>query len=454
MEFKITGTGRLMKFRDDDKEVVIPSTVKTISAYAFSERHCLERIVIPDSVKLIEAFAFANCTSLKEVVMGNGVQTIKEKAFVGCKSLESIALSESLVEMETYVFSECESLKEVKFGTKLKSIVTGTFLGCKNLALDVPKTITEIASGSISEIKSLNVPHLSNIRVEQDCIIDGDTVVGCINSDKEVVCVPNSVTTIGYGAFEANNRIIKIVLPDGVSSIGDFAFAHSEKLKELNIPKAVTQIGYSAFSGCSGVVPIYEGTSEEFAKIFVKTNNQILKKRIKFAQAESQESVKEKADILSSMLGAEYKKDTQKYSYITQRLRLMNMESNLYDVMKVGVYLDPAKIVKVAKISDLKPAKLKNHIREIKVVEVKKYPASKNAYPKIYVDVLLEFEKKELTFNVCAMIEADPCLQCDLCIMNDIYVTKSYALDDIWEISPLCLGRIDSPIKIIISKNY
>ena len=59
MEFKITGTGRLMKFRDDDKEVVIPSTVKSISAYAFSERYCLERIVIPEKYrKLLAEMAY------------------------------------------------------------------------------------------------------------------------------------------------------------------------------------------------------------------------------------------------------------------------------------------------------------------------------------------------------------------------------------------------------------
>lgn len=435
MEFKITGTGRLMKFRDDDKEVVIPSTVKSISAYAFSERYCLERIVIPDSVKLIEAFAFANCTSLKEVVMGNGVQTIKEKAFVGCKSLERIALSESLVEMESYVFSECESLKEVTFGSKLKSIVTGTFLGCKNLSLDVPKTIAQIASGAVSGIKNINAPHLSGLEIEQDCIIAGDEVIGCINTNKDTVIVPESVTKVGNGAFEANQQIIKIVLPNGVTSLGDFAFAFSEKLKELNIPKAVTQIGYSAFSGCSGVVPIYEGTSEEFAKISIKTNNQILKKRIKFAKAESKESIGEKTNLLDSVLGSEYKKDIKKYSYITQRLRLMEMDSRLYDLMKVGLYLDPEKIIKVAKISDTKKALLKN-IREIKVVEIKKYPSSKNAYPKVFVDVVFECDKTLLEFE---------CLKGIGDFEGQIFVLRSDSLWDIKGLAPICKGQVEMP---------
>ncbi len=65
--------------------------------------------------------------------------------------------------------------------------------------------------------------------------------------------IPDSVTTIGYGAFYGCSGLTgDLTIPDSVTSIGINAFHGCSGLTgDLTIPDSVTSIGNSAFSGCS-----------------------------------------------------------------------------------------------------------------------------------------------------------------------------------------------------------
>jgi len=68
------------------------------------------------------------------------------------------------------------------------------------------------------------------------------------------VLIPNSVTSIGDGAFFGCSSLTTLTIGSGVTSIGREAFAYCSGLTgTLTIPNSVTSIGDSAFYGCSGL---------------------------------------------------------------------------------------------------------------------------------------------------------------------------------------------------------
>ena len=56
------------------------------------------------------------------------------------------------------------------------------------------------------------------------------------------VTIPNSVTSIGYGAFPGC-YITSIDIPDSVTSIGDYAFLWCAYLTSVTLPDSITDIG-------------------------------------------------------------------------------------------------------------------------------------------------------------------------------------------------------------------
>jgi len=70
------------------------------------------------------------------------------------------------------------------------------------------------------------------------------------------IIIPNSVTSIGNGAFFKCSGLTSVTIPNSVTSIGDDAFAYCTGLTSVTIPNSVTTIGDYAFCGCGGLTSI------------------------------------------------------------------------------------------------------------------------------------------------------------------------------------------------------
>lgn len=70
------------------------------------------------------------------------------------------------------------------------------------------------------------------------------------------VSIPNSVTSIGDGAFYNFNAITTLIIPDSVASIGAEAFYGCSSLITLSIPNSVASIGAKAFYDCSSLTTL------------------------------------------------------------------------------------------------------------------------------------------------------------------------------------------------------
>jgi hypothetical protein len=67
---------------------------------------------------------------------------------------------------------------------------------------------------------------------------DKTTLIAYRSKEKNYI-IPNSVTSIGFGAFYGCNSLTSINIPNSVTNIGDRAFSLCDSLTNINIPNSV-----------------------------------------------------------------------------------------------------------------------------------------------------------------------------------------------------------------------
>ena len=224
--YKVKGDSVIITgYRGSDDEVEIPDvidgkSVTSIGDYAFSECFNMTSIIIPDSVTSIGVRAFEFCYSLTSIEIPASVNEINPRAFCRMEALTEIKVADGNSKYTSKIGSEeCNGIFSLD-GTEL-------VVGCKN---------TKLVNG----IKRIG-----------DCAF---YVLRC--EEFTSISIPDSVTSIGNGAFYDCTYLKEINIPDGVTSIGIGAFYYCNYLKEINIPDGVTSIGRDAFLGCSDLSSI------------------------------------------------------------------------------------------------------------------------------------------------------------------------------------------------------
>lgn len=195
------------------KEIILPSTLKKIGAYAFED--CpIKNITIPKSVKSIEPGAFAS-SSIKSITIPKTVKKLGEGVFGNCKKLESITMPGNIgvikyeepddeYQPKSFVGDSCKSLKKIKFTTALDINIlkrVGKSGGFEVLAND-PK------------YKSVNGLLYSK---------DGKTLLRIPHGRKKVIisdkCTTVTAGSYGYEMYLADSAMKEIVFPKTVTKI-------------------------------------------------------------------------------------------------------------------------------------------------------------------------------------------------------------------------------------------
>lgn len=211
-------------------------SITSIGNYAFNGCSSLTSITIPDSVTNIGHWAFAACSSLTSIVIPNGVTDIKGYAFRNCSSLTSITIPEGVNSIGSFAFQGCSSL-------------TSMIVESGNTKYDSRENCNAIIETTSNTL-----------------------IAGCQNT-----IIPDSVTSIGDGAFGNCSSLTSITIPNSITRIGDSAFSSCKSLISATIPESVTSIGAEAFKSCISLTSItFEGTMEEWkiiSKGFYWNNN-------------------------------------------------------------------------------------------------------------------------------------------------------------------------------------
>lgn len=187
----------------------------------------MENVVIPSRyegrpVIGIKNGAFSDVRTIKTVIFREGASYIGEYAFSGC-SVESIKLPDSLKAIGYHAFSGCNNLKSINVPKNVESI-DPEFIDATGL-----ETLTV-------DTENKKYMSLDNVIYERDensgepvrLITAADTV--------KTVTVPDTVTVIGYCAFQGCYDLTGVDYGDNISKIEGHAFVGCSSLQTLYVP--------------------------------------------------------------------------------------------------------------------------------------------------------------------------------------------------------------------------
>ena len=243
-------------------------------------------LTIPDTIEdlpvtTIADKAFWFCTSLTGITIPDSVTTIGD-AFYECNSLTGIDVDEGnslYSSLDGVLFNKDQTILSAYPGGKTGSytipdgvttIADWSFETCSGLPhLTIPDSVTSIGGDAFYACKSLTW-----IEVNEGNALYSSLDGVLFNKDQTILTaypagrtgsytIPDSVTTIGYSAFQTCHGLTSVTIPDSVTTLEDYVFYECLQLTGVyfwgDAPIHGTEVFYSdnlttvyRLSGASG----------------------------------------------------------------------------------------------------------------------------------------------------------------------------------------------------------
>lgn len=260
---QVYGGSGVFSYCENLETVKLPANLNCIPYYGFQNCAKLAEIDLPDTIEEIAYGAFMG-TALTKVVLpdalrylgatGDGV-SYTQGAFSNCPYLEEVVIGPNIYMIggydSGYAFANNPSLKKVTLKGNPERVQPGVFLNCPN--------ITEFIITDDSGLETVPAYFFENMQITS-------------------LHLPDTVTTIGEGAFKGCTLLTDVTIPENVTAIGANAFQDCAISGEVYIPGTVMTIGEGAFAGAKNITdfvvdmtnPLY--TSDEYGIIYDLAN--------------------------------------------------------------------------------------------------------------------------------------------------------------------------------------
>ena len=167
---------------------------------------------------------FYMCPNLISAVIPETITRIDDALFYSCSNLTNVVLPKTLTQIGDIVFGYCSRLTTISIPNGVTEI-RKCFSNSGLTYIDLPNSVTTL-NGTFNNVQSLK---RVNSNVDGECNI------------------PDSVTTIGGGAFNGCTGLTSINIPDSVTTIsGNATFAGNRNLRQITIGSGITSISNQA----------------------------------------------------------------------------------------------------------------------------------------------------------------------------------------------------------------
>ncbi|MBQ7505442.1 MAG: leucine-rich repeat protein [Ruminococcus sp.] len=259
--------------------VTIDDTVESVGANAFSGGSEILFAVFENGDTVIDTNAFGD---YKPIIVGYDPSTAKsfasnnEMLFIDIEDFASLEPSDFVVgpygngvKIKGYKGSDTDiTIPSTIYGFSVTGIDSSAFSNSDITSITIPASVTSIGSGAFnncSDLWDITVNSGNANYSSQNGVLYNKNKTTLIQypAGKTVTSfsIPNSVNTIGSGAFFNCSNLTSLTIPVSVTTIESGAFSGCSGLISLTIPNSVTSLGGGAFSGCTNLTNVVIGNS-------------------------------------------------------------------------------------------------------------------------------------------------------------------------------------------------
>ncbi|MDY4145232.1 MAG: leucine-rich repeat protein [Bacilli bacterium] len=256
---------------DEDGVFNIPELVTIINAYTFQECHQVIKFTM-GQVESIGEFAFMNCNLVEyfnsetqyKMEIPKSVKTIDGVAFNGMLLIKEVYIPETLESIGEGVFIRFNSLEKITlpfigygdYPSPFQSIFSqkGVPSSLKEVIVTVQTNIPENAFANCDSIESITLPKTVE-SIGQNAFYNCKGLKRLNSEEDGVFNIPELVKIINDYTFYECNQAIKFTMGQ-VETVGSYAFYGITLITEVYIPETVQSIGEGAFKGCNSIEKI------------------------------------------------------------------------------------------------------------------------------------------------------------------------------------------------------
>ena len=236
--------------------------------------HTLGAVTLREGTVGIAKSAFANCQTLTAITIPASVKQIGEHAFRDCKNLQAVVFAQNstLKEIGDCAFEYCDELTAISIPTSVTEIGLRAFYGTKvleeeNGVIYADKWVVDTTSGiSVTVTLREDTVGIAAYAFEWFIALQSITLPNSLKSigygafadccSLKSIVIPDTVVHIGYEAFYRCTALTSVTLPTGLTTLESGLFTDCDSLQSIVIPAAVTTIRGNAFSDCEQLTSI------------------------------------------------------------------------------------------------------------------------------------------------------------------------------------------------------